>query len=266
MPPESTGIFDLFTGLPLHPLINHVVVVMAPLAAVTMVLVIIVPKLRRAFVPVGLVFSFLAAASSFIAEQSGEALQSRVGSPGEHAQLGENVVPVAIGFAVVSLVWALIARATTPVMRWISRVLALAVIALGVVLTIFTVLAGHSGAAATWEPRITEEVSAPSETPGQVESVPAEPIATSVPDSAPALYTMDLVAQNASATRCWSVIDGVVYDFTTWIDAHPGGARDILNVCGIDGTDAFNSQHARDRKASMTAQEYLLGALGDPVS
>jgi len=29
-------------------------------------------------------------------------------------------------------------------MRWISRVLALAVIALGVVLTIFTVLAGHS--------------------------------------------------------------------------------------------------------------------------
>jgi cytochrome b involved in lipid metabolism len=77
---------------------------------------------------------------------------------------------------------------------------------------------------------------------------------------------MDLVAQNASATRCWSVIDGVVYDLTTWIDAHPGGARDILNVCGIGGTDAFNSQHARDRKASMTTQEYLLGALGDPVS
>jgi len=46
----------------------------------------------------------------------------------------------------------------------------------------------------------------------------------------------------------------------------PRWARDILNVCGIGGTDAFNSQHARDRKASMTTQEYLLGALGDPVS
>jgi hypothetical protein len=41
IPEESTGLFDLVTGLPLHPLINHVVVVMVPLAVVTMVLVII---------------------------------------------------------------------------------------------------------------------------------------------------------------------------------------------------------------------------------
>ncbi|MGB4713176.1 MAG: cytochrome b5-like heme/steroid binding domain-containing protein [Pontimonas sp.] len=266
MPEESTGIFDLVTGLPLHPLINHVVVVMVPLAVVTMVLVIIVPRLRRAFVPVGLVFSFLAAVSAFIAEKSGEALQSRVGSPGEHAELGENVVPVAIGFAVVALVWAVVVRAENPVVRWISRALAVIVVGLGAVLTTFTVLAGHSGAAATWEPRIAQEVSAPTETSGQVESTPAEPIAASVPESAPAVYTMELVAQNAGATRCWSVIDGVVYDFTTWIDSHPGGARDILNVCGIDGTDAFNSEHARDRKAQMTAEEYVLGALGDPLN
>jgi len=266
MPEESTGMFDLVTGLPLHPLINHVVVVMVPLAVVTMVLVIIVPRLRRAFVPVGLVFSFLAAVSAFIAEKSGEALQSRVGSPGEHAELGENVVPVAIGFAVVALVWAVLVRAESPVVRWISRALAVIVVGLGAVLTTFTVLAGHSGAAATWEPRITEVVSVPGETSGALESAPLEPIEAPIPDSTPETYTLQLVAQNANAERCWSVIDGVVYDFTSWIDSHPGGAKDILDVCGIDGTGAFNSEHARDRKAQMTAEEYVLGALGDPLN
>jgi hypothetical protein len=69
MPEESTGIFDLVTGLPPHSLMNNVLVVMVPLAGVNMVLMIIVLRLGRVLVPMGLIFSFPAAVSAFIAEK-----------------------------------------------------------------------------------------------------------------------------------------------------------------------------------------------------
>lgn len=74
-------------------------------------------------------------------------------------------------------------------------------------------------------------------------------------------YTMAQVAQHNDATSCWSAIDGNVYDLTSWIDQHPGGDKNILKICGIDGTSAFNSKHGESAKAQVKREEFLLGAL-----
>lgn len=74
-------------------------------------------------------------------------------------------------------------------------------------------------------------------------------------------YTRAQVAMHNNATSCWSIIDGNVYDLTSWIPQHPGGERNILKICGIDGTSAFESQHAENMKAQVKRDEFLLGAL-----
>jgi uncharacterized membrane protein len=82
---------DLITGLPIHPLINHGVAVLVPLAAIGALLVILIPKLRANYSPLVLVTVLLATVSAFIATQSGEALSERVGLPNAHAAQGERL-------------------------------------------------------------------------------------------------------------------------------------------------------------------------------
>jgi cytochrome b involved in lipid metabolism len=69
------------------------------------------------------------------------------------------------------------------------------------------------------------------------------------------------VAQNNTAAKCWSIIDGVVYDLTQWIRSHPGGAAPIEFLCGKDGTNAFNAQHGGRPNPAARLATYLLGPL-----
>jgi L-lactate dehydrogenase (cytochrome) len=39
---------------------------------------------------------------------------------------------------------------------------------------------------------------------------------------------------------CWTIINGRVYDFTNFINRHPGGSSVILNAAGKDGAQAFS--------------------------
>ena len=77
----------------------------------------------------------------------------------------------------------------------------------------------------------------------------------------PAGYTMEQVKANNTATKCWSVIDGRVYDLTNWINSHPGGAGAITSLCGTDGTSAYINQHKGQSRAGGTLTAYLLGPL-----
>ena len=56
-------------------------------------------------------------------------------------------------------------------------------------------------------------------------------------------YTMAKVKENNSASSCWSVINGNVYNLTQWINSHPGGPSVIRGLCGVDGTSSFNGKH-----------------------
>ena len=47
-------------------------------------------------------------------------------------------------------------------------------------------------------------------------------------------YTMTDVAKNNTESSCWSAVSGKVYNLTAWISKHPGGAKNIIKICGID--------------------------------
>ncbi len=67
-----------------------------------------------------------------------------------------------------------------------------------------------------------------------------------------ASYTLDEVAQHASGEDCWLASNGKVYDVTSFIPNHPGGDK-ILQGCGKDMTEFFNTMHARQSKEQLPA-------------
>lgn len=74
-------------------------------------------------------------------------------------------------------------------------------------------------------------------------------------------YTMADVQGHNSASSCWSVVDGQVYNLTAWIGRHPGGAEAIEGICGKDGSAAFHGQHGMNRKEVQILETMRLGAL-----
>jgi cytochrome b involved in lipid metabolism len=74
-------------------------------------------------------------------------------------------------------------------------------------------------------------------------------------------FTMAQVAEHKDATSCWSAVSGTVYDLTSWISEHPGGERQILGICGKDGTSAFNRQHEGKQKQADILAGFQIGPL-----
>ena len=126
-----------------------------------------------------------------------------------------------------------------------------------------------------WGKGVAVKASAkPTVTPTAKPSVSAKPSATASASATPkpsvtptaaatvaASYTMAQVSANKSAAKCWSVINGDVYDLTKWISAHPGGAGAILSLCGTDGTQDFNAMHRSQGRPISVLGNYLLGPL-----
>ena len=75
----------------------------------------------------------------------------------------------------------------------------------------------------------------------------------------PPSYTLAQVATHSSASSCWSIIQNNVYDLTSWINQHPGGARAILSICGKDGTSAFEQQHGGQARPESELKNFLIG-------
>ena len=67
-------------------------------------------------------------------------------------------------------------------------------------------------------------------------------------------FTATEVAEHNSATDCWLILDGKVYEVTDFIPSHPGG-KAILKGCGKDATKMF-SKHPESAKA-MKEQFYI---------
>ena len=98
-----------------------------------------------------------------------------------------------------------------------------------------------------------------SATPTPTPTVTATPTPTPTPTVAG--YTMAQVRANNSARSCWTAIDGFVYDLTRWINSHPGGSGAILFLCGTDGTNAYNAQHANQSRPAIRLDGYRIGPL-----
>lgn len=144
--------FDTVTGLPLHPLVVHLTVVLLPLSAVAMILLVLVPRLRVRYASITAVLAIVGGVSALVAKESGEALAHRVGEPGQHAQYGDWLGAAGPGFALLVAAWYLAQRMSRSRETGAGAVLALGVVtaAAAVAVIVLTVLAGHSGAERVW--------------------------------------------------------------------------------------------------------------------
>jgi hypothetical protein len=148
----ASGPFDTFTGLPVHALVVHAVVVLLPLTAAGAIAIALVPRWSVRF---GVLVPLLALAStvaSVVAQESGEQLAQRVGLPEVHSQLGMGVKWCAGALLVVTTaLWWADRRRTGPRSTGV-KLLAGSVVIVALVATAWVVRTGDSGARAVWEP------------------------------------------------------------------------------------------------------------------
>lgn len=118
-----------------------------------------------------------------------------------------------------------------------------------------------SGAVAVPAP----DADSPSGSPEAV-GVPADampsgsPVAVA-PGKNPSTYTLADVEKHATKDDCWTVVEGTVYDVTSFIAKHPGGADKIEGMCGKEATKQFLSQHESDDKALERLKSLAIGKL-----
>lgn len=77
------------------------------------------------------------------------------------------------------------------------------------------------------------------------------------------------VAKHNSISDCWMIINNKVYNVTSYLFAHPGGAGVMVPYCGQEATRAFqtkdkNSSHSS--YADSLLADYYLGDLNQAVS
>jgi hypothetical protein len=180
-------VFDLINGLPVHPLVVHAVVVLVPLAALGTIAIALRPAWRPTYGPLIVGAGILAVILCPVATSSGEALEERVGSPGEHAELGDQLVWFVIPVVVLALALVLLERRraspgpgaaarvrgggdATRTSRGPSPVLVKAVAALAVLAALATSVqvyrVGDSGAKAVWGDRASSSGSGSGDTSG----------------------------------------------------------------------------------------------------
>ena len=250
---------DLITGLPIHPLINHGVAVLVPLAAIGALLVVFIPKLRLAYAPLVLITVLLATISAFIATQSGEALAERVGLPNAHATQGERLSYVVLAFAILFTIWFALERSDRirkVFASLLKRVLKVVIPITAISSFVLTILVGHSGAQATWEDRIDQTQATALEESGPKVSTPAGTIN---------LSNSEIKTHNLKSD-CWSIVNANVYNLTSYVQSHPGGASVIANICGKDGSKAFVNQHNTQGKPNNVLSSFLLGPVGTSIT
>ncbi len=143
-------------GLPLHPLVVHVVVVLLPMAALGGIIMALWPKFSKRFGPLIILTSYAAVAGAVLASHTGEQLQIALSmNVGSHGTMGKTAKYVSAAFALVLSVlgyldWR-IGRPGKPrkrgALEWIFA--ALTIIA-AIVAIYWIVAVGHSGAQLVW--------------------------------------------------------------------------------------------------------------------
>ena len=144
-------------GLPLHPLVVHAVVILVPLAALGGIVISVWTAARKRYGWLTVAFAAAAAASTFVAQQAGEAFAATFARKTEametHMNLGGSL-----------LLWVIILFFGTAAVMVAQRLIdqqnprgRLALIASGVITAISAVVSlvqvvriGHSGATAVW--------------------------------------------------------------------------------------------------------------------
>ena len=152
--------FDLINGLPVHVLVVHGVVVLLPLAVLGTLAIAVRPSWRTTYGWLVVGVAAVATALVPIATSSGEALEERVGNPGEHAELGDQLIYFAVPLLVLALALVVLERRRAAGRSAIGpKALPAIVAGLAVVAALATTVqvyrVGDSGARAAWADQVS---------------------------------------------------------------------------------------------------------------
>lgn len=77
-------------------------------------------------------------------------------------------------------------------------------------------------------------------------------------------YTVANLADHGTRDSCWVALYGVVFDVTSFINQHPGGANRILAACGTEATEAYSRgpTHDADRLRRAGFSSRIKGRVG----
>ncbi len=141
-------------GLPLHPLIVHATTVLVPLAVVTVVLAVLVPRFRRWAGPLPALLSLVALVLTPLSTESGENLERSVAETAlleRHAELGDQLIPMTVAlFVLAAAFWWLGRRQPQDRARTLVAVVGGLAIVAAAATGVQVARIGHSGSAAAW--------------------------------------------------------------------------------------------------------------------
>jgi len=83
------------------------------------------------------------------------------------------------------------------------------------------------------------------------------------------VLTMEEVARHMTASDCWMIVSGKVYNVSDYATSHPGGAEAITSFCGKDGTVAFSTKGGKgshSESAQKILASFYVGNIGGNVS
>lgn len=231
------GTWASLGSLPLHPLIVHSVVVLLPLIAVAMMVLLFNRRWLGRFHYTLLVSLAVVTLGVIAAASSGNSLAAAVGLPEEHAERGNTLVFLAMalfGVFVIYLFFAIYrpSRRTSDLLGGVVGVVAAASL-------VMTFLVGHSGAESVWKAKYEAS---------------KVPIAFSQD-----VFTLEEISKHSSAGDCWTIVDGSVYDVTTFINRHPSGSKQIVKMCGRDASEDFLEEHSGQREPKTWLETLRIG-------
>lgn len=250
----------MILNLPLHPLFVHLPVVLIPLATLGVIALMLLRNRSRQLAVATLGVTTVAALSTVASFLSGKALADLKGfSPATHERWGLFLMIAAVAFLLAAgpWLWRVSREGDTPSPA--TRPLGMAASLLGLVATVFTFLAGHSGATLAWS-----DVAAAPSTPSApsasaAPSTSASESTSTSPSTQAGKYTAEEVAKHNTESDCWAIVDGNAYDLTEWVNSHPGGPGAISSLCGTDATKAFEQQHGDAEGPTKALERFLLG-------
>ena len=151
------GIFETITGLPLHPLVIHAVVLLVPLLVLAGIVYALVPRLRGRIGWVAVLLALAGVGSTLLAKLSGDAFRRRIVRKhmanqeilvkiDSHRSLGTTTLYLTIALAVVVLL--LVLLRTLP--RGASMALSVITVVLGLVTVYYVYRTGDAGARIVW--------------------------------------------------------------------------------------------------------------------
>lgn len=233
------GTWAAIGDLPAHPLVVHLVVILLPVVGLLLLIGLVkLDFFKRWHMPL-LSLLLIATLAVLVAKSSGDSLAAAVGLPELHAEWGNNLVPISAALVLTTIIFLFFTFYRR--IPFLSRMLRVLVGILSIATIATTIVVGHSGAEEVWKDKYASA---------------KVPLAFSLDE-----FTEDEVANHASVDDCWTIVNGFVYDVTTFARRHPAGPDAIEEMCGVNASEEFLEEHRGQSEPESWLETLKIGKL-----